>query len=109
MKSLYENITDTEYTTLNSILENPNSTPADFFFDEPTIDGQIEELVRTKFVEFTPEDTLLVTELGRTALMEHEKILKERKSEHYFRLIQFLVPTFISIAALVVSIIALTK
>ena len=76
MKSLYENITDTEYATLNNILKHPNSIPADFFFDEPTIDGQIEELV---------------------------------KSKHCFQLIQFLVPTFISIAALVVSIIALTK
>ena len=109
MKSLYENITDDEYSILNKILHNPGSSAADFFFDDPTIDGRVQELVEHKLVEFDSDDALCITELGRAALVEYDKIKKNRKSERRFQLMQFWIPTTISLAALIVSIIALLQ
>mgnify|MGYP006909025823 CR=1 FL=1 len=79
MKQLFENITDTAYKTLDWILHNPDSQPADRFFDEPTIDGQIELLERDKLITIDNVGHLNITELGRAALLEHDKIVEQRK------------------------------
>lgn len=109
MKSLYENITDTEYATLKSILETPNWTPADFFFDEPTIDGIVEELINGKLVTMSTNGELQITELGRSALKEHDYAIAQRIKAHRIETLKFLIPIVISVASLIVSIIALIK
>ena len=55
MKSLFDDITDDEYETLENVLKMPNQAPADFFFDDPTIDGRIEELERAKLINISME------------------------------------------------------
>lgn len=109
MKSLYKNITDSEYETLSWFLTNDNRTPADYFFTNPTVDGHIEELEKNGLVRLNEKGTVAVTELGRAALKEYDHILEAEKSERRFRQIQFWVPVAISLVALAVSIIALAK
>ena len=66
MKSLFENITDDEYKILKQILEFPDSTPASFFFDDPTIDGRIQELEKAGLIN-NADGKLKITDLGRAA------------------------------------------
>ncbi len=71
MKSLFEDITENEYKTLEKILQNPNSEPVDFFFDDPTIDGQVQILSEHGLI--TDDAGILnITELGRAALVWYE-------------------------------------
>lgn len=107
MKSLFEDITAKEHLVLSEILKHPNQTSADFFFDHPTIDGQVEELMSHHLVEITDNGILSITELGRAALIEYNVLSKQRASENRFRLLQFWIPTIIAIASLIVSIISL--
>lgn len=108
MKSIVENITENEYQTLLNILNNPNSEPVDFFFDDPTIDGQVQVLHENGLI--TDDNGILnITELGRTALVEYELLSKQRHADQRFQILQFVIPTVISIFALIVSIISLLK
>lgn len=107
-KILFENITDDEYKTLEEILHQPNSTPANFYFNDPTIDGQIQELEKSKLITID-NGKLNISELGRAALKEHDHIKQIEKSQYRFELMKFLTPTIISICSLVLSIIALLK
>ena len=103
---LFEQITENEYLILENILKNPNCEPSDFFFDDPTIDGQVQILENCGFI--TNENGILnITELGRTALVEYEILAKHKKSDYRFKIIQFVIPLFISVLALFVSIISL--
>lgn len=78
-KHLFENITDDEYKTLEEILHNPNSTPITFYYNDPTIDGRIKELDKAKLINIDGNGKLNISELGRAALVEHDKIVKQRK------------------------------
>lgn len=109
MKSIYENITDSEYKMLSTFLKNQNSCPADFFFDNPNIDGIVHELSNANLIELDENANISVTELGRSAVVEYDNMLKKRKQEHHFQLMQFWIPTLISVAALIVSVIALVQ
>lgn len=108
MKSLFDDITDDEYETLENVLRFPNRTPADFFFDDPTIDGRIEELVRAKLINIS-NGKVNITELGRAALKEHVKSIQKSKRNKFVEIIKFVIPTLISLAALIVSVIALLQ
>ena len=44
MPDFLKNITETSYFLLKNILEQPGCVPADFFFDDPTVDGHVELL-----------------------------------------------------------------
>ena len=107
MKTLFDNITDSEYSVLMKILEHPNSTPSDFLFNDPTIDGRIEELLAHNLISLDSDGVMSITEIGRAALVEHDLQIKQKKAAHRFQLIQFWIPTAISLIALIVSIISL--
>lgn len=77
MKSLFENITDNEFKTLDDILHNPDSTPMTFFINDPTIDGRIRELEKAELISIQ-SGKLNITELGRAALVEHDKSIKRQ-------------------------------
>lgn len=83
----FVNVTKDGYVLLRKILEQPDSVPADFFFDEPTVDGQIQLLIEARLVIMDEEYKLSVTELGRAALkefestLERESILEKRRQE----------------------------
>lgn len=109
MKSLFENITEDEFQTLESILQNPGRTPASFFFTDPTIDGRIEELEKHGLIKLESSAQMTITELGRAALKEHDSMLLKTKHAKHIELLKFLIPTLISLAVLAVSIIALLK
>ena len=79
-KNLFENITDGEASALEWILKNENSTPADFFFSDPTIDGRIFELKKYELVKEDVTGTLKITELGRSALKEYKQIVEQRSN-----------------------------
>lgn len=106
MKSMIEQMTENTYDILLHILNNPDSEPVDFFFDTPGIDGQIQILSEYGFIT-DDSGVLNITELGRTVLVEYEHLAKQRKSEHRFQIMQFVVPVSISVLALIVSIISL--
>lgn len=67
----FENITNDGFTLLQQILENPNTVQGDFFFAEPTVDGQIKILEKAGLVRANSEHKLYVTELGRAAIKHH--------------------------------------
>ena len=102
-KSLFENLTNDEYKTITWILENPGSFPADRFFEDPAIDGRVDELQRLNFVTINESGGLHITELGRAAIAEY-KHAKFAKYRHViFEWIRFLIPTIISVIALLRS------
>lgn len=109
MKYILNNITDGEFAILDQITQNPGLTPADLFFDDPTIDGRIQMLTKHKLITLNSEDELFVTELGRSALVEYDIIQKINQKEHRSKLIEFWIPTTISLISLAVSIIALMQ
>ncbi|HIZ38888.1 MAG TPA: hypothetical protein H9968_03030 [Candidatus Anaerobutyricum stercoris] len=67
----FENITEDGFSLLQQILEHPNTTQGDFFFTEPTVDGQIKILETAGLVRANSEHKLYVTELGRAAIKHH--------------------------------------
>ena len=67
----FENITNDGFTLLQQILENPNTVQGDFFFAEPTVDGQIKILEKAGLVRANSEHKLYVAELGRAAIKHH--------------------------------------
>lgn len=78
-KKLFENITDDEYKILETVLHRPHSKPADFFLYDPTVDGRIQELEKYKLL-ISDCDGLTISELGRSALVEHDKMTKQKQS-----------------------------
>ena len=74
----FENITEASFDLLQEILEHPNSTPADLFFDDPTVDGQIEILLNSNLVSLNSDDQVSITELGRAALKQRDHDIEQR-------------------------------
>nr|WP_317379584.1 hypothetical protein [uncultured Faecalimonas sp.] len=109
MRSLFENITEDEFKTLELILQNPEKTPSSFFFTDPTIDGHVKELEKYGLIKLNPAAQMTITELGRAALKEHHSMLQKAKHVQHIELLKFSIPTLISLAALIVSTIALLK
>lgn len=109
MKSLFDNITDDEYQTLDDILHNPGCTPSSFFFNDPTIDGRIKELVKYELITINNKAELNITELGRAALKEHDNAVRKARIHKLIEMLKFIIPTVISIVSLAVSIIALVN
>ena len=72
MKSIIDELSPKECEILERILKNQGSRPADFFFDDPTIDGRVEVLTKLKLVEHNPEG-LFITELGRSTLVDYKE------------------------------------
>lgn len=105
MKSIFSNITDSEYETLNWILYNDGCFPADRFFDDPTIDGHISELTTCGFVILNPDTGLHITELGRAALDEYVQLKKANRKRLFWEWFRFLLPTIIALISLIVSIV----
>lgn len=105
----FSNITESGFNLLESILNHPDSLPGDFFFDDPTVDGQLDLLLDSKLASIDSNGILAVTELGRAALKEFDLTKIQAKRKRRWDIMQFVVPTFISLAALAVSIIALLK
>ena len=99
----FSNVTEDAYTLLQRILENPGLTPADFFFDEPTVDGQIILLEQANLVRLDDNTRLYITELGRAALKEHDHAILQRHSQKIWNILCFAVPTLISICSLIIS------
>lgn len=83
----FNNITEDGFLLLKEILEYPNLVPADMFFFEPTVDGQLELLLSSKLVSMNESAELNITELGRAALKEYEHeqerqlFLKQQREE----------------------------
>lgn len=75
-KSLFKNFTDEEFKTLEWILRHPNAKPIDLFFNDPTIDGRIQELKKYGLITLDSDDTMNITELGRAAFKEYCSMLK---------------------------------
>ncbi len=108
MKSLYNDITNDEYKTLEEILKRPNSSPVSFFFNDPTIDGRIQELEKAKLIKIT-DGAINITELGLAAIKEHRENVRRERRKIVIEVIKFIIPTLISLAALIVSIISLLR
>lgn len=68
----FEEITEAGFELLEQILEQPNTLPGDFYFNEPTDDGQLELLLRSQLAVLDAKDQLSITELGRAALKHHD-------------------------------------
>lgn len=77
MSKPFEEITEAGFELPEQILEQPNTFPGDFFFDEPTVDGQLELLLKSKLVSLNDNDQLSITELGRAALKHHDYIKEQ--------------------------------
>lgn len=77
-KHLFENITDDEAAALEWVLHNSGSCAADYFFDDPTVDGRMEELIKLALIKEEDSGGLSITELGRAALKEHQLIVEKR-------------------------------
>lgn len=77
-KDLFENITDDEAATLEWVLHNEGDFAADYFFEDPTVDGRIEELKRHNLVTENINGELYITELGRAALKEYHQLTEKR-------------------------------
>lgn len=77
MSKPFEEITEAGFELLEQILEQPNNVPADFFFNDPTVDGQLQLLLKSNLVVLNSEDQLSITELGRAALKHHDYITEQ--------------------------------
>lgn len=78
-KNLFENITDDEFAALEWVLTNEGSNAGDYFFDDPTVDGRIQELEKYGMVKTDIHGSLSITELGRAALKEHDRLVERRE------------------------------
>lgn len=105
----FSNVTNDSYHLLNDILQHPGSSPSDLFFDEPTVDGQLELLLAANLVQIDSSGLLSITELGRAAVKNYEYCLKAEKHTRTIDNIRYAINTLISFAAIIISIIALLK
>lgn len=77
----FENITEAGFDLLYKILESPEGTTcADLFFDDPTVDGQVEILEKEHLVD-VDNGVVTITEVGRAALNQRDYVLNQRKIE----------------------------
>ena len=79
MPDFLKNITETSYSLLKNILEQPGCVPADFFFDDPTVDGHVELLKAYDLITMDENEGLNITELGRAVLVEYEQLAKQKR------------------------------
>lgn len=105
MRDIISKMTKAEYSTLDWVLNNDGAVPADRFFDDPTVDGRIEQLSRYDFVIFD-DSGLHITELGRAALVEYQLLQKERFRSLCWEVVRFIIPVVISIISLVLSLLS---
>lgn len=77
MSKPFEEITEAGFELLEQILEQPDSFPGDFWFDEPTVGGQLELLQKFNLAILDDKDHLSTTELGRAALKHHDNIKEQ--------------------------------
>ncbi len=77
MSKPFEGIAEAGFELLEQILEQPNTLHGDFYFDEPTVGGQIEMLLAANLVECDDDAQLSITELGRAALKHHDYIMEQ--------------------------------
>ncbi len=104
MKSLYSDITLSEYETLDWVLHNDGCFPSDRFFDDPTIDGRISELESHGLVSLDADTGLHITELGRAAIVEYDVFRSANRKRLFWEIVRFIIPVIISVIALIVSI-----
>ena len=81
MKFILENITPSEFAILELILKNPGCVPADFFFEDPNIDGRIKMLTEHELVSMNLDNQLFITELGRAAIVEYTAKIKQETEQ----------------------------
>lgn len=79
MPDFLKNITETSYFLLKNILEQPGCVPADFFFDDPTVDGHVELLKAYDLITMDENGILNITELGRAVLVEYEQLAEQKR------------------------------
>lgn len=79
MPDFLKNITETSYFLLKNILEHPGCVPADFFFDDPTVDGHVELLKAYDLITMDENGILNITELGRAVLVEYEQLAEQKR------------------------------
>lgn len=79
MPDFLKNITETSYFLLKNILEQPGCVPADFFFDDPTVDGHVELLKAYDLITMDEDGILNITELGRAVLVEYEQLAEQKR------------------------------
>lgn len=104
LKSLYSDITSSEYETLDWVLHNDGRFPSDRFFDDPTIDGRISELESHGLISLDSNTGLHITELGRAAIVEYNIFRSANRKRLFWEIIRFIIPVIISVIALIVSI-----
>lgn len=79
MPDFLKNITETSYFLLKNILEQPGCVPADFFFDDPTVDGHVDLLKAYDLITMDENGILNITELGRAVLVEYEQLAEQKR------------------------------
>lgn len=79
MPDFLKNITETSYFLLKNILKQPGCVPADFFFDDPTVDGHVELLKAYDLITMDENGILNITELGRAVLVECEQLTEQKR------------------------------
>lgn len=79
MSDFLKNITETSYFLLKNILEQPGCVPANFFFDDPTVDGHVELLKAYDLITMDENGILNITELGRAVLVEYEQLAEQKR------------------------------
>lgn len=85
MSKPFDQITEAGFELLRKMLEQPNSAPGDFMFDEPTVDGNTELLLSSNLAVLDSNGQLSITELGRAALKHHDYV----KEQEYSKQTQF--------------------
>ena len=97
------NVTKSGYVLLDKILRDPGQTAADLFFDDPTVDGQVQLLAEARLVEIDSKGRLFISELGRASLKEFSLQKKRIFRNQILSSLKFLIPTITSIVSLVLQ------
>lgn len=103
MGTFFDKITASEYETLIWLNANPMSLPSDRFFDDPSVDGRILRLEQISLVCHVGDGEYIISELGKSALVEHQKNRKYKQKLKAIEWIKFIIPTVLSIAAFIKS------
>lgn len=103
MIPVFCNVTKSGYILLDKILRNPGQTAADLFFDDPTVDGQVQLLAEARLVEIDSEGKLFISELGRASLKEFDSQKMRICGSRILSALTFIIPTTISIISLVLQ------
>ena len=103
MIPVFCNVTKSGYILLDKILRDPGQTAADLFFDDPTVDGQVQLLVEARLVEIDSEERLFITEFGRASLKEFDSQKMRILGSRILSVLTFIIPSTISIISLVLQ------